>query len=127
MKTIIYNKKLEKNKRKLLRSSLRLPEILLWHQIKGKKIKGFKFRRQYGIDRFVVDFYCPEIKLAIEVDGNSHFMDNKTECYDKSRQEFIESYGIDFLRFTNSEVLKNLGGVVDKIEEVLDTYENKQR
>lgn len=88
--TRAYNKKTETAKRKKLRKSLQLPEILLWSILKGKKL-GYKFRRQYSVDKYVIDFYCVELKLAIEVDGNSHFLDEKTESYDAVRQKFILS------------------------------------
>ena len=82
---------------------------------------GKRFLRQYGVDQYVLDFYCPELKLAIEVDGESHFMPG-VEDQDKARQEHIEAYGIRFLRFTNPEVCDNLDGVCqdiyDKIEEI---------
>lgn len=64
----------------------------------------------------MVDFYCPQQKLAIEIDGDSHFAAGAEE-YDKERQEVIESYGISFLRFTNAEVRENIEGVVLRIKE----------
>ena len=82
---------------------------------------GYKFRRQYGVDQYVLDFYCPRLKLAIEVDGESHFMPGAEE-QDKARQEYIEAYGIRFLRFMNPDVCENIDGVCqdiyDKIEEI---------
>ncbi len=86
-------------------------EVLLWSKLKGKQLLGYKFRRQYSIDRFIVDFYCPALKLAIEIDGDTH----TREVYDRKRQEFIESFGIQFLRFTNTQVYENLEGVVELI------------
>ena len=74
-----------------------------------------KFRRQYGVGKFVIDFYCPAIKLAIEVDGDSHAQVGIKE-YDKERQEYIESAGITFLRFTNKEVIKETEAVLEKIQ-----------
>jgi very-short-patch-repair endonuclease len=89
-------------------------EFILWQKLKGKQLEGIKFRSQYGVDRFVVDFYCTELKKAIEVDGESHFQDGVQE-YDLERQDFIESVGIRFLRFTNDEVHENLEGVLERI------------
>jgi len=68
------------------------PEALLWARLKSKEL-GYKFRRQYSIGSFIVDFYCPELKLAIEVDGDSHFTDDAEEA-DRVRENEIESYGI---------------------------------
>ena len=90
-------------------------EIILWSKIKGKQINEYKFRRQYSIDKFVVDFYCPKLNLAIEVDGDSHSLGKEKEEYDIERQSFIESKGIRFLRFTNNEIYKNLDRVLEII------------
>ena len=91
-----------------------LPEIILWSRLKNKQLGGYKFRRQFGIGRYVVDFYCPALKLAIEIDGDSHFIDNAPQ-YDNQRQIFIESLGINVLRFTNRDVSHNVTGVLDAI------------
>lgn len=100
--------------RKILRHNMPRPEVRLWIELKGKKLKGYKFRRQHSIDRYVVDFYCPELMLAIELDGNSH-CGEMMELYDSRRQELIESYGVKFLRFKNSDVNQNIGGVIEEI------------
>ena len=91
-------------------------EIILWDQLKSKKLNGLKFRRQYSIGPFIVDFYCPKLKLAIEVDGDSHY-EEAAEEYDKRRQRYIEKSGIKFLRFTNTDVYENLEGVIQMISE----------
>jgi very-short-patch-repair endonuclease len=77
-------------------------------------MNGFKFRRQYSIDQYIIDFYCPRLKLAIEVDGDSHFEPGAEE-YDKIRQAHIETFGIRFLRFTNADVYHGLDGVLHVI------------
>lgn len=107
----IYNKAEQKGLRRSLRSNLTDAERILWGKLRGKNVFGFKFRRQFGIDDYIVDFYCPELKLAIEVDGDTHFIGNAPED-DKVRQKRIESYGIKFLRVTNNDVYKNLDGVL---------------
>ncbi len=114
--TKIFNKKSQTQKRKLLRKNLPKTEIALWVKLKNKKINGFKFRRQYSINRYVVDFYCPMLKLAIEIDGNYHNT-AETKNYDKLRQNFIENYGIKFLRFSNSDITENLEGVIKTISQ----------
>lgn len=91
-----------------------LPEIILWAQLKNKQLSGYKFRRQFSIGRYVVDFYCPALKLAIEIDGDSHFIDSVEE-YDRVRQSFIESFGIKFLRFTNLDIMNNLNNALEQI------------
>lgn len=117
--TKIYNRTSEKEKRRLLRKNMPPAEVILWSKIKGKQLKGYKFRRQYSVGRFVIDFYCPEIKLAIEVDGESHYTDDEIKQYDQDRQAFIESFGIRFVRFTNTEIYNNLDGVLQKLVMIL--------
>ena len=89
-------------------------EILLWSKLKGKQLLGLKFRRQYGVDSYVVDFYCTEIKLAIEVDGDVHGYNSRV-LYDKQRQKNIEALGIKVLRYTNNDIIKNIKGVLQDI------------
>ena len=113
--TKLYNKSEEKFKRKRLRGNMPHAEVILWSKLKGKGI-GYKFRRQYSIGKFVVDFYSPELKLAIEVDGSSHYTENAM-YRDNARQKTIESYSITFLRFTNKDIYENLNGVLIKIVE----------
>lgn len=112
--TKIYNRAEEKFKRKMLRSNMPQAEIILWSKLKNKGLLGYKFRRQYSIGKFVVDFYCPELKLAVEIDGDSHYIEG-SDVYDSERQTVIESYGITFLRFTNEDIYKNLDGVLSSI------------
>ena len=90
-------------------------EIILWSKLKSKRLDGYKFRRQYSVGKFVIDFYCPRLKLAIELDGDSHFSEGSEES-DKGRQDFIESFGISFLRFTNNDIYENLDEVLTAIE-----------
>ena len=90
-------------------------EIVLWYSLKGKQLLGYKFRRQHGVDQYILDFYCPELNLAIEVDGESH-SSGDARRRDAKRQKEIEVYGIRFLRFTDDEVLGNPDRVVDAIE-----------
>jgi len=89
-------------------------EVLLWVELKNKKL-GVRFLRQYSIGSYVVDFYCPELKLAIEVDGATHITDEEIE-YDKNRQSEIETLNVSFLRFTNPEIYENMFNVLDKIK-----------
>lgn len=90
-------------------------ETLLWLHLKGKQIYGSKFRRQYSVKSYIVDFYCPKIKLAVEIDGLTHLTEEEIE-YDNHRQTEIESLGIQFLRFWNYEVYEDLYNVLEKIK-----------
>jgi very-short-patch-repair endonuclease len=112
--TRVFNKTGEKTKRKMLRKNMPQAEVILWSKLKDKGLKGYKFRRQYSVEGFVIDFYCPKIKLALEVDGDSHFTEG-ADTRDKERQAIIESFGITFLRFTNKEIYENTDGVLEKI------------
>ena len=106
----VYNKKKDQAKRRYLRKNMPKSEVILWSKLKNRQMHGERFLRQYGVDQYVLDFYCPRLKLAIEIDGDSHFMPGAEE-QDKARQEYIESFGIQFLRFTNEDVYKNIDGV----------------
>ncbi|SMP03387.1 Very-short-patch-repair endonuclease [Muriicola jejuensis] len=89
-------------------------EIALWREIKGKKL-GVRFSRQISIDRYIVDFYCKDLRLAIEVDGSVHFWPEK-EVRDRIRQRRLEALGVRILRFSDTDVKNNLRWVVGEIE-----------
>ena len=89
-------------------------EATLWQALRNRKLK-LKFRRQHPIDRFIIDFYCADAKLLIEIDGASHFEPGQEE-YDKARTEFLEEMGYRLIRFTNHDVRYNLAAVVDEIQ-----------
>src|SRR5574341_410787 len=116
MMTKIFNRTEVKEKRRALRKNMPPAEVMLWSKLRGKSLKGCKFRRQYSIGTYIVDFYCPQLKLAIEIDGESHFVEG-ADAYDRERQAIIESTGVSFLRFTNRDVYERLEGVMDKILE----------
>jgi len=96
-----------------------LAETTLWHMLRNRQT-GFKFRRQHPIERFIVDFYCAEAKLLIEVDGESHLEPDQEE-YDKARTEYLERLGYKVIRFTNNDVRYNINAVVDKILQTSET------
>ena len=114
-KPIPYNPKL-KNYARELRKNSTLSEVLLWQNIKGK-VHGVEFHRQVPLLNYIVDFYCHEIGLAIEIDGDSH--DFKYD-YDVLRQGKLEEYGIRFLRFTDREVKKEMFSVMLQLEHTID-------
>jgi len=108
-----------KKRRQGLRNSAPKAEVILWSHLKGKQVAGYKFRRQYSIGGFVVDFYCPRLRLVIEVDGPTH-LGNEQKLFDKERQLCIEQLGIKFLRFTNRDIYKNMRGVIEMIYDFID-------
>jgi len=116
--SFVFNSSSQKQKRQYLRNHATDAERILWSRLKGRQLLGYKFRRQHGIGVFIVDFYCPESKLAIEIDGATHSTEAERE-YDRRRQEYIALYRIHFLRFTNSEVYSNLDRVLTVIAEAV--------
>ncbi len=111
-KIITYNPELKELARQLRKNSM-LSEVLLSRHLKGKQILGYDFDRQKPIDNYIVDFFCNELRLAVEIDGETH---NYKIDEDKERQERLEKLGIRFLRFTDMDVKKNIEGVVAVIE-----------
>jgi very-short-patch-repair endonuclease len=116
--TLLFNRTTEKEKRRTLRKNMPEPEKLMWTRLRAKQINGYKFRRQYSVGKYIIDFYCPEAKLAIEIDGDSHFTDEQIQ-HDCMRQKFIETKAIRFLRFTNKDIFENIEGVLFTIEKFL--------
>jgi len=90
-------------------------EQFLWSKIRIKQVKGRWFYRQKPVGEYIADFYCPKAKLVIEVDGGQHFYDEIIE-YDKVRNKYMAGLGLRVLRFTNTEVLTNIVGVIEVIE-----------
>ena len=113
--TELFNKKSEKEKRRFLRRNSTLTEKIIWLGIRRKQIEGERFLRQFSVKYYVLDFYCPKLRLAIEIDGETHMTEEELE-YDKRRQKYLESLGIIFLRFRNEEVFSNADIVIEKIK-----------
>jgi len=113
-KIIPYNPKLKVLARKL-RKDMTFGEVLLWNELKNDMFWGFDFDRQRCIDNYIVDFYCKELLLAIEVDGMSH---NHEEAFlkDELRQQKLERLGVRFLRFSEAEMKNDMLNVIRAIE-----------
>ena len=94
------------------------PEVYLWNKIKNKQLMDIRFRRQYSIGNFIVDFYSPKLKLAIEIDGYSHF-NNKAINHDIKRTKYIESLGINIVRYYNNDIMNNIQGVYMDLENTI--------
>lgn len=110
---IPYNPKLVLLAKKL-RKNMTLSEVLLWQELKGKQMLGYDFDRQKPIDNYIVDFYCKNLKLAIEIDGQSHEHE-EVAINDKKRQKRLEDLGVGFLRFDDLEVKKEMKYVLNRI------------
>ncbi len=114
--TIVYNHKHLKPIKRLLRKQEISAEKILWGRLRNKQ-QRFKFKRQFGIGNFIVDFYCPKLKLAIEVDGATH--STKIEIKnDLVRKKYITRFGIKVIRYTNVEIFYNIDEVVGSIYEL---------
>lgn len=105
--------------RKMLRSVRPFPERVLWQRLKQRQLAGVKFRRQASVGRYVVDFYAPQKKLIIEIDGAGH-MRASAQTYDQERDAFLSSLGLRVIRFTNVDILENMEGVIEVILASLD-------
>ena len=120
-KIIHYNPKLKEYAKELRKNST-LSEVLLWKNIKNKAL-GVQFHRQVPLLEYIVDFYCHELMLAIEIDGDSHLY--KYE-YDVKRQGELEKEGIIFLRFTDSDIKQNMFSVGITLEQVVQELIDKR-
>lgn len=112
-KIIPYNPKLVPLAKKL-RKNMTLSEVLLWQELNKKQMLGFDFDRQKPIDNYIVDFYCKDLQLAIEIDGESHDHE-EASVNDQIRQSKLESLGVHFLRFEYLEVKKEMKYVLNHI------------
>ncbi len=101
---------------KYLRVNATRVETLLWHQLCRKRVSGLRFRRQFRLGVYIVDFVCLPAKLIVEVDGPTH---ESTDESDRRRTQWLESRGYRVIRFRNADVSKNLIGVIDTITSAL--------
>ncbi len=106
-----YNILKLKDTRKSLRKKQTKPEDIFWNKVRAKNFYGLKFRRQHSIWRYVLDFYCNEFKLWVEIDWDNHFEENTIQ-YDKIRTEFLKSNWIKVVRFTNLDIMNNIEWVL---------------
>ena len=109
-----YNIELKQHAR-LLRKNMTDAEKYLWAKVRMKQMKGYQFYRQKPVGEYIVDFYCPKAKLVIEVDGGQHFYDEEIKN-DRTRDEYMRNLGLKVLRFSNTDVMNNIKGVVESIE-----------
>ena len=113
------------DKAKALREKMTSAELLLWEQLKGKKILGLRFRAQHPIDIFIADFYCHPLKLIIEIDGGIHKNKDQKE-HDIGRTTELNEWGIKVVRFTNEEVVQDIEKVIQEIKQTcIDRQTNK--
>ena len=116
MKRYIWNSPTLIERRKILRNNCTVAESLLWEKLKGSRL-GVKFRRQHSVGPYILDFYCPVKKLAIELDGNVHI--GKEEI-DEYRTRTLKEHEVNVVRFKNEDVEKRMGEVIKKITTYLN-------
>lgn len=112
----LHNKIELTSKRKQLRNNATQAEKLLWYELKKSQLAGRKFRRQHSIGKYILDFYCPEERLAIELDGGQH-EDDKQKVHDEVRTEYLNNLRISVIRFKNTDIIFGRDLVVKKILE----------
>ena len=105
-----------KQRRRTLRNDQTDAEKTLWSLIRNRRFYGMKFFRQYSAGPYILDFYCPGLKLAIELDGGQHLQDDKRQ-YDAARSLYLKTLGIEVMRVWNHEVLLNSEGVLSRLSE----------
>jgi very-short-patch-repair endonuclease len=101
---------------KYLRRTMTKAERVFWNAVRNNKVRGLQFRRQQVIGKYIADFYCSRLRLAVELDGEIHL---KRKDYDRYREEAIKRYGIGIMRFGNEEVLSDIGKVIGEIERTI--------
>ena len=104
--------------RKELRNKGTAAEAVLWLSLKGRQIEGMRWRRQFGVGPYILDFYCPQLRLCIELDGASHYTPQGNEN-DALREEWLlQEHGIRTLRLENKDIFINSEGVIEHIREI---------
>lgn len=123
----LYNNKAFRNRRRELRNNQTSAEKILWSKISKSQISGLRFLRQYSIGPYILDFYCPKIRLDIELDGSVHFQ-REAKIYDKDRARYLADLDVCEIRFWNDDVLKNTKETLDKlstkIKKLIGKYES---
>ncbi len=117
----IHNKTELKPLRKALRNNSTSAEATLWNYLKSRQLDGRKFRRQHSIGNYIVDFYCPEEKLVIELDGENHFWEEGI-AYDTNRTHYLQKLGFKIIRFENKWGFNDINFVLLKIKRQFLTH-----
>ena len=111
----IFNQKELKDARRDLRHNTTSAEAIMWTELKGRKINNRQWRRQHSVGPFIIDFYCPALKLGIELDGAPHYAAGGAEA-DEARTQFLNNHGIRIIRFENKDIWTSLEGVLEIID-----------
>ncbi|VAX07879.1 hypothetical protein MNBD_GAMMA25-1134 [hydrothermal vent metagenome] len=117
----LNNPKRTKPTRQKLRKNQTEPEKRFWSWVRAKQL-GVKFRRQHGLGKYIVDFYCTELSLVVELDGDSHFTPEGI-AHDAIRSKFINSHNIKIIRFTNEQIMKGKEAVLVTLSKIIQNVE----
>lgn len=120
-----YNRPEQKSLRRDLRKGGEAPEAVMWTLLKNRQLDGMRFRRQFGVGPYVLDFYCPEIKLGVELDGAPHFMSGNFGRDDVREEYLFREHGIRIVRFENRDLFYNQDGVVKVILSVIQKLKKR--
>jgi very-short-patch-repair endonuclease len=120
--SLIYNLQQQKEFRKKLRRESSISEKIFWRAVRGKKL-NCKFRRQFGIGKYIADFYCHELKLAVEIDGATHETAEELKN-DSEKEKYLDGLGIKTKRYKNVDVKNNLDGVIEDLIDVIKSLRN---
>ncbi len=104
-----------KQRRKELRRNQTEAEKAFWARVRNRQFHGLRFFRQHSVGPYVLDFYCPKMNIAVELDGGQHMMDERRQ-YDAARSAYLKAHKIEVLRFWNNDVLQNISGVLESME-----------
>lgn len=118
-----YNKKTLKSFRRALRSNPTPHEQMLWSRIRNRQFEGYRFLRQYSIGNYILDFYCPELRIGIELDGSQHLESNH-QLNDMHRTEFLERNNVHVVRYYNSNIDDNFDGVLEDLFQKIHEIKN---
>lgn len=119
----IYNQKYLLDYQRKLRQEMTKSEVILWSKLKGKQL-GYKFRRQYGVGKYIVDFFCPEVRVCIEIDGSTH---NEESVFQKDleKEKCLKDLGLIVKRYNSGEIFNNLVNVLEDIYQSCLLVKNK--
>lgn len=115
----LYNDEHLKDRRRWLRSHQTIAEKKIWEVLRKQRVNGRRVLRQYSVGPYILDFYCPKARLAVEIDGGHHGS-IQGKAYDQERSDFLQAHNITVIRFWNDEVDQQMHDVIEKIEKALD-------
>jgi very-short-patch-repair endonuclease len=121
----LFNIPQNKERRRRLRHDQTLAEKILWSQLRNRRLNGYKFFCQFGVGPYILDFYCPAVQLAVELDGPDH-LEARQQQHDDNRTEYLQHFRIHVVRFWNEELFDNPNRVMGLIAESLERLRREE-